>query len=125
VQKIAVGNPQTVPAGQYTAQFFEKSSLKNNLQPKLIFAEDVRQVLDYVVRGETDAGVVYATDAKSAGDKVRLAATAPDGDHDPILYPLAIIKDSKQKQSAQEFVNLILSAEGKTVLRKYGFIVSE
>lgn len=121
VLKIAVGNPKTVPAGQYTEQLFEKSNLKNNLQSKLILAEDVRQVLDYVVRGEVDAGIVYATDAQIAGEKVRIAATAPDDDHAPILYPLAIIKDSKQKQTAQEFINLVLSAEGQTILKKYGF----
>ena len=81
----------------------------------------MRQVLDYVVRGEVDAGIVYATDAQIAGEKVRVAATAPDDSHAPILYPIAIVKDAVQKQSAQDFINLVLSAEGQTVLRKYGF----
>lgn len=121
VQKIAVGNPKTVPAGQYTEQFFEKNNLKNALQSKLIFAEDVRQVLDYVVRGETDAGIVYATDAKSADGKIKIVATASETDHDPILYPLALIKDGKQKQNAKEFSDLVLSAEGQAILQKYGF----
>jgi len=121
VQKIAVGNPKTVPAGQYAEQFFEKNNLKNVLQSKLIFAEDVRQVLDYVVRGETDAGIVYATDAKSAEGKIKIVATAPETDHDPILYPVALIKDGKQKQSASEFLDLVLSAEGQAILQKYGF----
>lgn len=121
VQKIAVGNPKTVPAGQYTEQFFEKSNLKNALQSKLIFAEDVRQVLDYVVRGETDAGIVYATDAKSAEGKIKIIATASETDHDPILYPIALVKDGKQKQSAKEFLDLVLSAEGQAILPKYGF----
>lgn len=119
--KIAVGNPKTVPAGQYTEQLFEKTNLKNNIQSKLILAEDVRQVLDYVVRGEVDAGIVYATDARIAGEKVRVVAEAPENSHSPILYPIAIIKDAKQKQSAQDFINLVLSPEGQTVLRKYGF----
>jgi molybdate transport system substrate-binding protein len=121
VQKIAVGNPKTVPAGQYTEELFEKTTLKNFVQAKLITAEDVRQVLDYVVRGETDAGIVYATDARSAGEKIRLVATAAENTHAPILYPIAIIKDGKQKQSAQEFLDLVLSAEGQGILRKYGF----
>ncbi|HEX8286690.1 MAG TPA: molybdate ABC transporter substrate-binding protein [Pyrinomonadaceae bacterium] len=122
ISKIAIGNPKTVPAGQYTEQFFERNNLKNSLQQKLILAEDVRQVLDYVVRGEVDAGIVYATDARVAGEKVHVAATAPNDSHAPILYPIAIIKDSAQKQSAQDFINLVLSAEGQAVLQKYGFI---
>lgn len=121
VQKIAVGNPKTVPAGQYTEQFFQQNNLKNALQSKLIFAEDVRQVLDYVVRGETDAGVVYETDAKSAEGKIKIIATASETDHDPIHYPIALIKDGKQKQNAKEFLDLVLSAEGQAILKKYGF----
>lgn len=121
VQKIAVGNPKTVPAGQYTEQLFEKMNLKNSLQTKLILAEDVRQVLDYVVRGETDAGIVYATDARAAGEKIRVVTTASENAHSPILYPIAIIKESRQKQAGREFVDLVLSAEGRNILGKYGF----
>lgn len=123
VQKITVGNPKTVPAGQYTEQLFEKMNLKASLQEKLISAEDVRQVLDYVARGETDAGVVYATDARFAGEKVRVAAIAPENAHAPIFYPIAVVKDSKNKQAAREFVELVSSAEGQGILQKYGFAV--
>lgn len=122
VQKIAVGNPKTVPAGQYTEQLLEKNNLKSNLQTKLILAEDVRQVLDYVVRNEVDAGFVYATDARIAEGKVRVAATASESDHDSISYPMAILKDTKQKQSAKEFTNLFFTAEGQNILQKYGFL---
>lgn len=121
VQKIAVGNPKTVPAGQYTEQVFNHSNLRDKLQAKLILAEDVRQVLDYVVRGEVDAGVVYATDARAAGDRVRVVATAAEDTHAPILYPIAVIKQSTRKQAAQEFVNLVAGAEGQSILRQYGF----
>lgn len=121
MQKIAVGNPKTVPAGQYTNQLFEKANLKNALQTKLIFAEDVRQVLDYVVRSETDAGIVYATDARIAGEKVRVAATADENAHEPILYPIAIIKDGRQTAAAKEFLALVLSPQGQNILQKYGF----
>ncbi|CAN5775557.1 molybdate ABC transporter substrate-binding protein [soil metagenome] len=123
VQKIAVGNPKTVPAGQYTEQFFERNNLKNALQAKLILAEDVRQVLDYVVRGEVDASIVYETDARRAEGKVKIAATAFEGDHAPILYPIAVLKDSKQKQSAKEFLDFVLSADGQKILQKYGFSI--
>jgi molybdate transport system substrate-binding protein len=121
VQRIAVGNPKTVPAGGYSEQFFEKNNLKNALAAKLILAEDVRQVLDYVIRGEVDAGIVYETDARIAEGKVKIAATAFEGDHEPILYPIAILKDGKQKQNAKEFLDFILSADGQKILQKYGF----
>lgn len=121
VQKIAVGNPKTVPAGQYTEQVFNNTALRDQLQSKLVPAEDVRQVLDYVVRGEVDAGVVYATDARSAGGRVRVVATAAEESHAPILYPIAVIKDGKQKGAAQEFVNLVSGSEAQSILRKYGF----
>jgi molybdate transport system substrate-binding protein len=121
VQKIAVGNPRTVPAGQYTEQVFDKLGLKDAVQPKLVLAEDVRQVLDWVIRGEADAGIVYATDERIAGDRASVVATASEDTHEPILYPIAIISNSQQKQAAQEFIGLVLSAEGQAILQKYGF----
>lgn len=121
IQKIAVGNPKTVPAGQYTDEAFEKLNLKSSVASKLIFAEDVRQVLDYVMRGETDAGVVYASDAPIAQGKIRVAGIVSEDAHQPILYPIAVVKDAKQKQLARAFVDLILSDEGQNILRKYGF----
>ena len=125
VTKIAIGNPKTVPAGQYTEQVFDKLGLKGAVQPKLVLAEDVRQVLDWVVRGEADAGVVYATDARIAGDKIRIVVTAREDSHEPILYPIAVVKNSGQKKAAKEFVELVMSADGQAILRKYGFTTAE
>lgn len=122
IKKIAVGEPKTVPVGQYTEQVFDKLNLKSDLQTKLISAQDVRQVLDYVSRGEVDAGIVYATDAKIAGAKIRIAATATADSHQPILYPIAIIKDSANKQLAQEFIQFLMSEDGQNILQKYGFL---
>jgi molybdate transport system substrate-binding protein len=122
IKKVAVGNPKTVPAGQYTEQTFNKLELLPQIQPKQIFAEDVRQVLDYVVRDEVDAGVVYSSDALSAGSKVRIVTRAPDDSHDPILYPIAVVKDSKQQDAAKKFVDLVLSPEGQAILVKHGFL---
>lgn len=121
ITKIAIGNPKTVPAGHYTEQLFETLGLKAIVQPRLVFAEDVRQVLDWVVRGDADAGVIYVTDTRIAGDKIRVVATAPDNSHEPILYPIATVKNSRQKQGANEFVEIVMSAEGQALLQKYGF----
>ena len=122
VKKIAVGNPKTVPAGQYTEQTFNKLQLLPNIKSKLIYAEDVRQVLDYVVRGEVDAGIVYSSDVLSGGAKVKEVVRAPEDSHDPILYPIAIVKDTKRKDAAQKFIDLVLSAEGQRILAKHGFV---
>jgi len=121
VKKVAVGNPKTVPAGQYTEQTISNLKLVSQLQSKLIFAEDVRQVLDYVAREEVDAGVVYSSDAFSAGSKVKVVASAPNDSHDPIRYPIALVRDSQQKEAARKFIDLVLSAEGQAMLVKHGF----
>jgi len=84
-------------------------------------AEDVRQVLDYVAREEVDAGVVYSSDAFSAGSKVKVVASAPNDSHDPIRYPIALVRDSQQKEAARKFIDLVLSTEGQAALVKHGF----
>jgi len=123
-KKIAAGNPKTVPAGQYTEQVFENLNLKSAVQSKLILAEDVRQVLDYVARGEADAGIVYASDALAAKEKVKVIAQIPEKLHAPIFYPVAVVKDSQNKRAAQEFVDLIFTPEGRQILQKYGFLAA-
>jgi molybdate transport system substrate-binding protein len=122
VKKVAVGNPKTVPAGQYTEQTLNRLKLLPQIQSKLIFAEDVRQVLDYVVRDEVEAGVVYSSDALSAGHKIKVVARAADESHDPILYPIAVVKESKQQDAARRFIDLVLSPEGQGILAKHGFV---
>jgi len=121
VAKIAVGDPKTVPAGQYAQQLLRHTQMWARVESRLILAENVRQVLDYVSRGEVDAGIVYTTDVRVAPGKVQVAARAPDGDYGPILYPVAVVQSSARAQSAKGFVDLILSPEGVEVLRQYGF----
>jgi molybdate transport system substrate-binding protein len=125
VKKVAIGNPRTVPAGQYTEQTLDRLKLLPQVRSKLIFAEDVRQVLDYVVREEVEAGVVYSSDALSAGDQIKVVARAADDSHDPILYPMAVVKESKQQQAARKFIDLVLSPEGQSILAKHGFLATK
>jgi molybdate transport system substrate-binding protein len=125
VTKIAIGNPKTVPAGQYAQQLLRNTRILPKIESRLILAENVRQVLDYVAREEVDAGIVYATDVQVAQGKVLVAARAPDGDCDPILYPLAVTRDSGNAKAAKEFVDLVLGPEGIQVLKKYGFQASK
>jgi molybdate transport system substrate-binding protein len=121
IGKLAIGNPRTVPAGQYARQVLVNLNLWNRLRTRLILAENVRQVLDYVVRAEVEAGIVYATDVAIAKGKVALAVTAPEETHDPILYPIAIIRETRNRVDAKRFIDLALSEAGQKVFRKYGF----
>ncbi|MBC7796101.1 MAG: molybdate ABC transporter substrate-binding protein [Pyrinomonadaceae bacterium] len=120
--KIAVGNLKTVPAGMYAEQTLTKFDLWQKLQPQLIYAEDVRQVLQYVSRGETEAGIVFASDLQSAKTEVRQIAVAPENSHEAIVYPIAVVKSSENQTGANQFIATVLSDEGQNVLKKYGFL---
>ncbi|MDO9530669.1 MAG: molybdate ABC transporter substrate-binding protein [Deltaproteobacteria bacterium] len=119
VKRVAVGNPATVPAGRYTKEALVKAGLWDQLSPKFIMAESVRQVLDYVGRGEVDTGFVYSTDAAIARGKVKVMQTVEG--HAPILYPLAITAATGKKVLAQSFVDFILSPAAQEIFKKYGF----
>lgn len=121
VKRLALGNPKTVPAGFYAHQALQNLGLWSKLQSRLIFAEDVRQVLDYVMRGEVDAGIVYATDVMIARGKARQVAEAPAGSYGPIRYPIAVVKGCAHPQAAGQFIKLVLSQEGENILKSYGF----
>lgn len=119
VSKIALGKPETVPVGRYTQEALTNEGLWETLGPKFIPADTVRQVLDYVSRGEVDAGFVFATDAAVAKEKVRVAAKMEK--HQPIVYPVAVVAATQKKELAQRFIDFILSAEGQEILSRYGF----
>ncbi|MDF2631975.1 MAG: molybdenum transporter, periplasmic molybdate-binding protein [Caproiciproducens sp.] len=120
IKKIGVGEPKSVPVGQYTAQVFEKMKLTDKLSSKLVYAKDVREVLSWVETGNVQAGIVYATDAKIS-DKVEVSCVAPEDSHDKVVYPLGIIKDSKHADAAKQFVDYLLGADAKKIFTKYGF----
>jgi len=121
VKRIAIGNPRTVPAGEYAQEVLTSLELWDALQPKLILTENVRQALVYVIRGEVEAGLVYATDAQGAGREVQVVAHAPQGSHRPVIYPIAVVAASKVPALAGAFVDLALGGEGREVLRAHGF----
>ena len=119
VKKIAVGKTATVPVGRYTKEVLDAVSLWNVLEPKFVQADSVRQVLDYVSRGEVEAGFVYRTDATVAGNKVKVVAS-PQG-ATPVSYPIAVVADSRNKAAAKDFIAFVNSDAGQQVLARYGF----
>ncbi len=122
IKKIAIGNPKSVPVGRYADETFHYNKISNIIANKLVFAENVRQVLDYVSRNEVDAGVVYSTDAIMKQQEVKVATTAPEVSHKPIIYPIAVVKGTKNEKSAKAFISLVTSDKGRKILSKYGII---
>jgi molybdate transport system substrate-binding protein len=119
VARISLGNPETVPAGRYAKEVLTNDGLWEKLLPKFIFGNTVRQVLDYVSRGEVDAGFVFSTDAIQMKDKVRIVLTSEK--HKPILYPIAVVTASQKKELSRRFVDFVQGKEGQEILSQYGF----
>ena len=120
VEKIAIGAPDSVPAGKYSQEVLESLKLAKSLESKFVFAKDVRQVLTYVETGNVAAGMVYSTDAQ-VSEQVKIIETAPKNSHSPIIYPMAIVKESKQPKQAQDFMEFLLSDRATKIFTNYGF----
>ena len=120
VKRIALGNPASVPVGRYAKAAMEKHQVWDSVQNKIIHTQNVRQSLDYVARGEVDAGFVYGTDAKIMSNKVKVSFIVPLDV--AITYPIAEIKQSKNASEAKRFITYVRSKEGQKVLAKYGFV---
>lgn len=123
VRRIAMGEPRSVPAGQYAEQVLKKLGIFDRVQSKLVFANNVRQVLASVESGNADAGLVYATDARIS-NQVKVVVAADEEYHSPIIYPMAVIKSSRNVPAAKEFLEFLSGQQAKAVLKKHGFIVS-
>jgi molybdate transport system substrate-binding protein len=124
VKNLALGETSTVPAGMYARQTLEHLGLFAALEKKVVYAKDVRAVLTYVETGNADAGLVYQTDANTS-KKIRVVAVAPADSHDPILYPAAVLHDSKEKPAARAFLEFLQGPDARAVFQKYGFTSAE
>jgi molybdate transport system substrate-binding protein len=122
VARIAIGNPATVPVGRYAQQALNSFGLWEPLQQRLRLAADARQVLDWLLRGEVDAGLVYRSDALRHVARLRVVTEL--GGHEPIRYATAVLQRSRQPALAAQFVAFLHSAEARAILRRNGFSVS-
>ena len=119
LKRFAIAQPDSVPVGRYTQKALEKAGLWDRLGDRHIPTQHVRQSLDYVARGEVDAGFVYATDAARRSDKVKVVLEVSLDE--PLHYPIAVLKASKDGKEAQRFVDFVLGEEGQKILKNYGF----
>jgi molybdate transport system substrate-binding protein len=121
VKRIVICDPKTSPAGRYSVEVFQYYEISDAIVERLVYAENVRQALDYVARGEVDAGIVYRTDALVRKQEVKIVAAAPETSHSPVLYPIAVVKGTQHEKVARAFISLMMSDEGKKILSTYGF----
>jgi molybdate transport system substrate-binding protein len=119
IQHIGVGS-EAVPIGRYTKEFLEREGMWSLLMPKFVYGQNVRQVVDYVARGEVEAGFVYLTDATSVPDRVRIVSELAT--KAPIVYPIAVVKGSANEIAGRSFVSFVRSEKAQTILRKFGFL---
>lgn len=124
VKRIAIGEPRSVPAGQYAQEVFQKLGIWEQIKPKSILANNVRQVLAAVASGNADAGVVYKTDTIGT-PQVKVVTIADANLHSPIVYPIAVLKSSQQPLAAQAFIQYLVSQEARTVFEKDGFAIAK
>jgi molybdate transport system substrate-binding protein len=124
VEHIALGEPDSVPAGIYAKQALAKLGLWEKLHDKLVPGEDVRHALAMVEAGATDAGIVYATDA-AISDKVKIAFPFDSELTEPIEYPLALVKRADENSAARELYRYLQSPAAAAVFRQAGFRVQQ
>jgi len=122
VKKISIGIPETVPAGTYAKESLVNTGIWKDVEDKIVYAKDVRQVLSYVETGNVDAGIVYKTDAL-VSEKADIAAEADPATHTPVVYPVGVIKDSKNYDAAKKFFEYLQTDEAIEVFEEHGFSV--
>jgi molybdate transport system substrate-binding protein len=123
LEKIAIGSPKSVPAGEYAVEAFKKAGIDKPLEKKLVMARDVRECLMYADRGEVDGAFVYRTDAQQAARYARILFTVPQEYYPRVTYPMALTTAGAKKGEAAAFYASLQTAEARAVLKKHGFIV--
>ncbi|MEW5852189.1 MAG: molybdate ABC transporter substrate-binding protein [Myxococcota bacterium] len=121
VRRVALGEPGSVPAGTYAREALTSLGMWDALRTKLVYAKDVRQVLTYVESGNVEAGLVYATDARSSA-RVRVVTTLPAGSHAPIVYPVAAVRATRNPDEARRFIQFLQGPATRGILVHHGFL---
>ena len=123
---IALGDPESVPAGQYAKEALTSLNVWDSIQDKVSFGTNVTEVLNQVAAASADAGIVYATDAASKADQVTVVAEAPEGSLEKkVIYPVAVVKATTHEDAAKAFVDFLQTPEAIAVFESYGFVAAE
>jgi molybdate transport system substrate-binding protein len=122
VGKITYGDPKVAPQGVAAEQILTKLGILSTLKSKIVHAENASQAVTYVISGNVDAGIIYASEAKAAGDKLKVIATADQSWYTKVVYPAVLISASNEKDLGQKFIDYLVSSDGQAILAKYGFL---
>ena len=123
---IALGDPESVPAGQYAKEALTNLNVWDSIQDKVSFGTNVTEVVNQVAAASADAGIVYATDAASKADQVTVVAEAPEGSLEKkVIYPVAVVKATAHEDAAKAFVDFLQTPEAIAVFESYGFVAAE
>ena len=121
VKHIAIGEPESVPAGKYADEVLKNTGIKDNISDKLVFAKDVKEVLAWVASGNADVGFVYLSDALN-NSNVKIVENIDEvNNHSKIVYPVSVIKDSKNIEDAKNFEDFLFTHEAQEIFEKYGY----
>lgn len=123
IERIAMGDPDTVPAGKYAKESLEKMKVWEAVQAKIIPGKDVRQILSYIETGNTDIGFIFRSDAESSNE-AKIIYSVPSNYHKPIVYPGAVLKDAEQPDLAAKFLKYLKSDEAQQVFKEFGFKIA-
>lgn len=122
---IAIGDPESVPAGQYAQEVLNNTGIWDDVESKLSLGKDVTEVLNQVAQGSAECGIVYSTDAKSTED-VKVICEAPEDALDtPVIYPVAAVKDTNDTDATNAFMDFLQTQEAKDIFVEYGFTLHE
>ncbi len=123
VKKIAIGDPKSVPVGTYALQAFDELGITAQVQSKEVLGADAKQVLTYVESGNVDAGIVYSTDALTS-TRVKVVAAAPADVNAKVVYPVAVVKASKNPDAARRYIDFLFGAQARALFEKHGFTLA-
>jgi molybdate transport system substrate-binding protein len=122
VKKVGYGDPKVAPHGVAAEEILNRLGIFGQVQPKVVYAANASQALGYVSSGEVDAGIVFASEAKAGGDKVKVVATSDPSWHSAIAYPICLVSAGRAKPLAQAFIDYVMSPDGQAILTSYGFL---
>jgi molybdate transport system substrate-binding protein len=121
LERIAIGSPMSVPAGQYAMEALKKSGIDQQLHNRLVMARDVRECLMYAEMGEVEGAFVYMTDAKQMAKKTRVFFVVPQELYSRVTYPVALTASGSAKLQAASFLDYLRTPVAQKIFATYGF----
>jgi molybdate transport system substrate-binding protein len=124
IKRIAIGEPRTVPLGKYAEEVFKYFGIRDQVQSKLVYARSALEIMSYVESGNVDAGIAHDTNARQS-NQVRIVAIAPPASHTPAIYPIAVLKNSRNLNAARAFLQFLSSGQVKAIFQQYGYRIPQ